>query len=803
MLKTLLRTVLVAGLLMAGSACAKDVAIFGAGLGAGDIAQALTDAGWEGKVDITSDMSIANLVNYDVFVLPITSRVTDSESSKENWRENLQVFVRNGGGFVVTHDSCGFRYEIKESVFPDVAQGIAKLSDREVEIVEESPAIPSFKKGQTFQHGYFDHIQLRAGKNGTVLAVDKSGTPCVVMGPEGSGRAAFLGFGYGVFGQKVDDEERVITLDLIQWAAGGEKGTMDVAALKKASDDLYVEKQRRAAEEQAAKEAKAAEVHAMVEKATAGKAYVAIPESPLRKIFQAPNMMPEATLGRATEPAIEMSACRNEYEGYQVVLLSQTADLQAVDMRFGDLQGPDGAVIPASQITPYVIGYLETHQPRYQTTYVGWWPDVLLPYWKVDVPKGQVQPLWFIVHVPEDAQAGDYQGWVEVQPEGLTASRIPLKLHVWSFLMPKKSFLPSYHHADFRGSRLSDEGWLNFFGWCFEHRMCPNMSQLSSSLVTRDEATGKYDFSPMDKFMKPYQDVITSFRVMYGGSGTPEQRAYVRDCSEYLQGLGLLKYAFFYMEDEPAGSAVRLAEVKMQGAWMHEAAPDILRLCTTFPLEDLKGLVDVWCPHMGEYVSVEAIREEQAAGRHCWWYSSTYPQRPWPNKFIDYPAIDHRVMWWLTWTHEITGYLCTEIATGWGDYEGKEATFASMEYDYQDVHVPWYIHQGYYGHVNGNHDIVFAGPDETFLSSIRAENVRDGIEDFDTFYMLRMAALKLEGQEETRALAAECRAVLEAVKEAAPNGFDWTKDPDKLLAVRKMACDQLDKVWPYIAEDVK
>jgi len=70
------------------------------------------------------------------------------------------------------------------------------------------------------------------------------------------------------------------------------------------------------------------------------------------------------------------------------------------------------------------------------------------------------------------------------------------------------------------------------------------------------------------------------------------------------------------------------------------------------------------------------------------------------------------------------------------------------------------------------------------------------------FHMLRMAAEKLEADESTAALAQECRAALADVREAAPNGSDWVKDPDALLAARRQAAEQLEKVWKYIEADV-
>lgn len=492
-------------------------------------------------------------------------------------------------------------------------------------------------------------------------------------------------------------------------------------------------------------------------------------------------MLRESTIEQAEKPETRIWGCRDEYENYQIVLVPGSWALKEVDLRFSDLLSTDGARIPSTQFEKYIIGYFKTRPPKYEVEYVGWWPDLLLPFWKCDVPKGKVQPVWFVLHIPPDAKSGVYRGTVEVAPAGLEPVRIPFYLTVWDFTMPRKSFLRTLNHA----VRVKGKQRENLIRVCFEHRMGVDVLDFE-----RGEIFRKWDFSIWDDYFQLAGERLTAF-VLYSAwcsNNDPEKdKDFILALAKYLKDKGMYKYAVFYMTDEPQGSPRKMRKIKQEAIAMERILPDLPRLCTSHTVPELEPYVDIWAPHLGEYLSIESIREQKRKGKQCWWYTSTYPMHPMPNKFIDYPAIDHRIMWWITYKYEITGYLCTEIATWWGD----KGRYLKTPYDYRSVLVPWDIHQSYYGHVNGNHDIVFPGPDDTILSSIRLELVRDGVEDYDMFTMLRLSAEKLQkaGKEK---LAMDCYDTLALIDKAVQNASDWTEAPYELLEIRRRAGDQLD-----------
>ncbi|NII73803.1 hypothetical protein FHW84_002376 [Dyella sp. SG562] len=110
------------------------------------------------------------------------------------------------------------------------------------------------------------------------------------------------------------------------------------------------------------------------------------------------------------------SALRGEYLSFQIGLWAARAPANAVRVAFGDLHGPDGAVIPATALTCFNLRGIDYTGQPFGT--------------RVDVAKGRVQPLWMGVDIPADAKPGVYQGEVSIGADGVDAQRVPLSITV-------------------------------------------------------------------------------------------------------------------------------------------------------------------------------------------------------------------------------------------------------------------------------------------------------------------------------------------------------------------------------------
>ena len=185
---------------------------------------------------------------------------------------------------------------------------------------------------------------------------------------------------------------------------------------------------------------------------------------------------------------IRLRGARNEVVSFNLVLEAAEVDVDAVLVRFDELEGPGGYSISSTPAPPgdgdlifdwiarpielFYVRYLqleglsiltwgnydERHIPiRMRRPWSGpgygegtwydrpdhdtFYPDIAVPlelHTPFDIPVGQNQSVWADVYIPTDAPPGTYTGTVEII-EGVATSRLlPVELTVWDFGLPDK-----------------------------------------------------------------------------------------------------------------------------------------------------------------------------------------------------------------------------------------------------------------------------------------------------------------------------------------------------------------------------
>ena len=152
----------------------------------------------------------------DALVIPWCTQI----EGQEGWRELVREYVRSGGGLVLCHRGCGFYNEMDRSLFTQIASVVDSWNDRRLRVVRRHDAL-GWRPGRTLTHGYMDHLQLKAGRRGTVLLEDARGMAVVVVGVHGRGRVAFLGNGPELARPAPPAAEAKMLARLVRWAAGG------------------------------------------------------------------------------------------------------------------------------------------------------------------------------------------------------------------------------------------------------------------------------------------------------------------------------------------------------------------------------------------------------------------------------------------------------------------------------------------------------------------------------------------------------------------------------------------------------
>lgn len=290
-------------------------------------------------------------------------------------------------------------------------------------------------------------------------------------------------------------------------------------------------------------------------------------------------------------------------------------------------------------------------------------------------------------------------------------------------------------------------------------------------VVPLDQLKVSPDFSAWDQAMTQAIDRnhFNSFRVPIPGIGggtfhdisppnllgfaedTPEYPvlfdSYCRQLEAHLEVKGWLDEAFIYWFDEP--SADQYPFVMNGFAKLKRSCPRIARMLTEQVEPGLLGGPDVWCSITDNYDHARA-EERRKHGEKFWWYVCTGPKSPYAGLFIDHPAPEMRIWLWQTFQRNIEGILVWET-TYWNSSaaypdatrpQNPYADSMSWTSGYSTPNgerLPWGNGDGRFIYpplaaADAQRDApVLDGP----VDSIRWEQLRDGIEDYEYLCILR------------------------------------------------------------------
>ncbi|MEW6358700.1 MAG: glycoside hydrolase domain-containing protein [Planctomycetota bacterium] len=341
-----------------------------------------------------------------------------------------------------------------------------------------------------------------------------------------------------------------------------------------------------------------------------------------------------------------------------------------------------------------------------------------------------------------------------------------------------------------------------------------------------DDLKMKIDFTRFDEAGKKFLDELgfNVFRVPlfgFGGGtfhssragrilnydqGTPEYMKlfsqYCKTLVDHMKEKGWYDKHCIYWFDEPDPKDYAFVVEGMK--CLKQADPRLKRMLTEQPEPELLGHVDIWLPVLSSY-SREALWPRQEKGEVLWWYICCGPHTPYPNNFIDHPGIEPRIWFWMTWRERVTGNHIWHV-NYWN---------GPLVYPAPDIQNPWddpmsYVsgydkpvgYVGYWGNGDGrsvyppNRDPkndkrkYLCGP----VNSIRWELMREGIEDYEYFHLLRekIAALEKTGKQPT--LVEEATALLDIPSDLIEDLTHYTKDPTKLEAHRARLARMIERI---------
>lgn len=550
-----------------------------------------------------------------------------------------------------------------------------------------------------------------------------------------------------------------------------------------------------------------------------------------------------APLGAASA-AVSIGAARGEHEAAQLVLNAKKAGVVVEKAEVGDLTNPQGK-IPAAAISLFEVATVKIENPSDYLGEPGEYPDPLPPLTlPLTLPANRNQALWILVRVPEDAAAGDYEGNVAVRTNQGELS-VPLKVHVFDFALPKETHLRSgfgldtneirrYHKLKTREQELEVyDLYLQSFA---QHRIAPYSFFRFSPIQVKFDGQGadkqvKLGWDAFDaaaeKYLAPngrklvsvpFNSFMLEVQGLGGGTfhsrvegsfggfkaGTPEYERligdYLKQLEAHLKEKGWLKKAYVYWFDEPDPKDYPFVVDVMQRMKKH--APGLCRMLTEQPEKELLGHVDLWCGLTPEWTP-QKVAERRAAGEEVWWYICCGPKAPHIGLFIEHPGVELRLWGWQSWQYGVQGILIWST-----NYWTSGTAFPkSLQNPWQD---PMSYVSGYGTPVGakqfwGNGDGRFFYPPrrdpnqpsdpviQPPISSLRWEALRDGVEDYEYFVLLKETVEKARGKADA-ALLKEAEALLTVPESISKNTTAFTSDVRPLLEHRSTVARMIERL---------
>jgi hypothetical protein len=539
---------------------------------------------------------------------------------------------------------------------------------------------------------------------------------------------------------------------------------------------------------------------------------------------------------------VTVSAARGEFEAVQVVLRPAKDD-QLLSAEIGPFRNANGQAVDIGGRVDEVA-YVRVSQPTDYSCARGWYPDPLPPL-RPPLPliAGENQPLWLTVHVPRETEAGNFSAELMIDTT-VGRVRVPLRVHVYDFALPVDTHLRSalglgagslehYHRLERQADK--EAVFENYLANFAEHRISPYSfyDYAPIELHFAGEGTNRravLDFTRFDAAATQWLDQhrFSTFQLplqgMGGGTfqeralgelggfkeGTPEHarlfRDYLGQVEQHLRERGWLDKAFTYWFDEPDPKDYEFVVEGMKR--LKAAAPGVKRMLTEQPEPALVGNVDIWCGLTPEWTP-EKVKARRDAGEQVWWYICTGPKAPFVTEFIDHSATELRIWPWQSWQYGVTGILIWATTYWTSPLAYPEPTLQDPWADPMSwvsgygnpvgYRSPWGNGDGRFLYPPRRDPNTAATPDfDDPINSIRWENLREGMEDYEYLWLLRQAVEHAELLKVNPELVQQARSLLTIPSQVSQDLTHFTRDPRPLLEHRDRVARMIERLQPKL-----
>ncbi|HYC29339.1 MAG TPA: glycoside hydrolase domain-containing protein [Chitinophagaceae bacterium] len=479
---------------------------------------------------------------------------------------------------------------------------------------------------------------------------------------------------------------------------------------------------------------------------------------------------------RTEVPALEEPSLHWEGTGWKgerlnmQILVWSPDTLEQVRVLIKDLKNASGKSIPKNNFQVNMVRYVVANYPYgakdatcgespYKNLYL--MPDRFEAFDRFDLPGRTLRPVWVSLDIPGTAEAGTYNGTIEVRSEK-QFSTLNISIHVQQQLLPEPALWK--HRLD-----LWQNPWVvawenNITPWSDDHKSllkkhlklyadaggtfittyavhspwADNSYMIEGGMIEwikQGNGKWKFDYKIFDEYVELCMSVgineaITiyspvpwgsRFRYMDEQTGNyvyeswpPESKAFeehwnifLTDLKKHLEQKGWFNKTYLGInENEMSQTLAAINMVKKHSPkWKITYAGDWHA--------NLDPLLDDYCFLYGKEPDVNAVKQRTAKGKTTTWYVCCNPAVP--NNFVFSPPVEGRWQGWYSAAHGYSGFLRWAY-DAWPADAMRDAR-----------HVFWPSGDSYLVYPGGN-------------SCIRFEKMREGIVDYEKISILKEKA---------------------------------------------------------------
>jgi hypothetical protein len=458
--------------------------------------------------------------------------------------------------------------------------------------------------------------------------------------------------------------------------------------------------------------------------------------------------------------SIKINSAKNEYESFQVIISNKTEqslEINKIDVPDFKYAKKKGFTINRKNIETFYVGYINNE-----------YPDVLFPtdsdkYRNEfrEIVKGENCNLWITLYVPLDVKAGEYKGTISLGVDKKPYN-IPVFLRVWDFAPPKKTnvktqlFTIHFKEIESRYQKNIFSGeYERFIKDIFEeykkHHISPGYTTpVPLNLLYKSKNYGsEYIARYFEKWCKYWTDAGLDCNNIQTPEKIKDIENYYKPIYRIIKKNGWTDRVYIKLPNDEAKKGEKAEENIKWAKVLKEMMPDIKILHTLGGLErglnrdifeHYSGYVNIWSFVPNAYFDDKNIRsfmdERIKKGEMMSWYIHR-------RMNVWQPLNDLRHFFYEMWAHDAS--MITLWRTNFWSRPAKYKNVAGRKILRVPEKKTWREIRGFgstksSGVGNGT---LFWPDDDRVLTSIRLEVLRDGIEDYEYFFLAKGKNIKV------------------------------------------------------------